>query len=182
MRIITGIYKGRNLFLVPGITTRPTTSFNREVIFSVFQSYQGCRVLDPFAGTGSFGFEALSRGAKWVDFVEFAPAAVNTILKNIALLGCSDNCHLWRKKVDVYLKSCKEKYDIIFLDPPYNKNLINPSLKLIYENELLNESGILIVEHSPKENIEVPYSDFINTEKYFKNTNFSWLDSKLYPK
>jgi 16S rRNA (guanine966-N2)-methyltransferase len=83
--------------------------------------------------------------------------------------------------VDVYLKSCKEKYDIIFLDPPYNKNLINPSLKLIYENELLNESGILIVEHSPKENIEVPYSDLINTEKYFKNTNFSWLDSKLYP-
>jgi len=54
-------------------------------------------------------------------------------------------------------------------------------IKILRINELLNESGILIVEHSPKENIEVPYSDLINTEKYFKNTNFSWLDSKLYP-
>ncbi len=71
MRIITGIYKKRNLFLVPGMSTRPTSSFNREVIFSVLQDYAGCRVLDLFAGSGSLGLETLSRGAVWVDFVEF---------------------------------------------------------------------------------------------------------------
>ena len=68
MRIITGIYKKRNLFLVPGMSTRPTTSFNREVIFSVIQNYEGSRVLDLFAGSGSLGLDTLSRGAVRVDF------------------------------------------------------------------------------------------------------------------
>lgn len=98
MRIITGIYKGRKLSPVPGKTTRPTTSFNREVIFSVQQDYTGGYVLDLFAGTGSLGLEALSRGAVWVDFVEFAPAAIATLLANISHLGCGESCHLWRKK------------------------------------------------------------------------------------
>ncbi len=179
MRIITGIYKGRNLFLVPGMSTRPTTSFNREVIFSVLQDYEGCRVLDLFAGTGSLGLEALSQGAVWVDFVEFAPAAINTILKNIALLGCSESCHLWRKKVDAYLKTCNTKYDIIFLDPPYEKNLINPTLKWIYDKSLLNEEGIIIAEHSPREIIAEDFLPYITQEKGFKRTHFTWLRAMM---
>ncbi|MEN6445505.1 MAG: 16S rRNA (guanine(966)-N(2))-methyltransferase RsmD [Candidatus Cloacimonas sp.] len=175
MRIITGIYKGHNLFLVPGTSTRPTTSFNREVIFSVYQNYEGYRVLDLFAGTGSLGLEALSRGAQWVDFVEFAPKAINTLLKNINILRCSDKCHLWQKKVAVYLNSCKECYDTIFLDPPYNKDLINPTLQLIFDKELLKEDGIIMVEHSPKEKIISAFSNNIINEKQFKNTSFSWL-------
>jgi len=178
MRIITGIYKKRNLFLVPGMSTRPTSSFNREVIFSVLQDYAGCRVLDLFAGSGSLGLETLSRGAVWVDFVEFAPSAINTILQNINLLGCSENCHLWRKKVDVYLKSCENKYDIIFIDPPYDKNLINPTLKLIYEKSLLNEEGSIIVEHSPQEIIAEEFLPYITKEKYFKRSHFTWLRAR----
>lgn len=175
MRIITGIYKKRNLFLVPGISTRPTTSFNREVIFSVIQNYEGSRVLDLFAGSGSLGLETLSRGAVWVDFVEFAPSAISTILQNITHLDCSENCHLWRKKVDVYLKSCENKYDIIFIDPPYDKNLINPTLKLIYEKSLLNDEGSIIVEHSPQEIIAGEFTPYITKEKHFKRSQFTWL-------
>ena len=95
MRIITGKFKGRNLFTVDGRSTRPTTAFNREVVFSMWQDYEGRRILDLFAGTGSFGLEALSRGAVWVDFVEFANPAVSTLLKNISLLGCGELCHVW---------------------------------------------------------------------------------------
>lgn len=175
MRIITGDFKGRNLALVPGKSTRPTTAFNREVIFSVHQDYDDCRVLDLFAGTGSFGLEALSRGAVWVDFVEFAPAAMSTILKNIAHLGCGELCHLWRKKVDAYLNSCTDTYDIIFMDPPYLKNLVNPTLKLILERKLLNSEGIIVVEHSPREPIAEIYRPLLTKEKSSKSSAFSWL-------
>ncbi len=175
MRIITGIYKGRNLFTVPGKSTRPTTSFNREVIFSVHQDYEACRVLDLFAGTGSLGLEALSRGAKWVDFVEFASPALGTILKNISLLGCRESCHLWRKKVDVFLKDCLESYDIIFMDPPYEKNLVNPNLLLIKERKLLNPDGIIVVEHSPKEKLNAELMESVIKEKGSKSSHFSWL-------
>lgn len=175
MRIITGAYKGRNLTLVPGRSTRPTTAFNREVIFSVHQDYEGCRVLDLFAGTGSFGLEALSRGAEWVDFVEFAPAAMSTILSNIAHLGCGKSCHLWRKKVDAFLKSCVETYDIIFMDPPYLKNLVNPTIKLILEKNLLNPDGIIVVEHSPKERLDEDLRPLLMKEKSSKSSAFSWL-------
>lgn len=179
MRIITGAYKGRNLHLVPGKTTRPTTSFNREVIFSVHQDYEDCRVLDLFAGTGSFGLEALSRGAVWVDFVEFAPAAMATILKNIEHLGCENMCHLWRKRVDAYLKSCTDTYDIIFLDPPYQKNLINPTLNIIFERNLLNEDGIVVVEHSPREQLDEVYRSLLLKEKSSKSSAFSWIQAAL---
>jgi len=175
MRIITGKFKGRNLHLVPGLSTRPTTAFNREVIFSVYQDYDGCRVLDLFAGTGSLGLETLSRGAKWVDFVEFAPAALATILKNIELLGCGESCHLWRKRADAYLKSCTESYDIIFLDPPYRKNLVNPTLELIKARELLSPGGIIMVEHDPREKLLPEFRAWLTREKSSKSSQFSWL-------
>ena len=131
--------------------------------------------MDLFAGTGSFGLEALSRGAVWVDFVEFAPAAMATILKNIAHLGCGSMCHLWRKKVEVYLRDCTAVYDLIFLDPPYQKNLVNPTLKLILDRKLLTHDGIIVVEHSPKELIDISYRPYLIKEKSSKSSCFSWL-------
>jgi len=175
MRIITGKYKGRNLSLVPGISTRPTTSFNREVIFSVHQDYQDTKVLDLFAGTGSLGLETLSRGAAWVDFVEFAPAAMATILANIAHLGCGESCHLWKKRVDAYLKTCTQTYDVIFLDPPYLKNLVNPTLSTIFERGLLSETGFAVVEHSPREPITPGLQGYIYQHKESKGSHFTWL-------
>ena len=175
MRIITGKYKGRKLFTVDGRTTRPTTAFNREVIFSIQQDYTDKRVLDLYAGTGSFGLEALSRGAEWVDFVEFAPAAIGTLLKNISLLGCGELCHVWRKRVEVFLKDTESDWDLIFLDPPYNKNLINSTLELIWERNLLRADGLVVVEHSPREIILPPYAERAIKTRAGKTSTFTLL-------
>lgn len=175
MRIITGKFKGRNLFTVDGRSTRPTTAFNREVVFSMWQDFAGRRILDLFAGTGSFGLEALSRGAFWVDFVEFANPAVSTLLKNINLLGCGELCHVWRKRAETFLKDADAAWDLIFLDPPYAKNLVNPTLDLIFQRDLLANKGIVIVEHSPLESISPSFSARILKSKSGKTSCFTLL-------
>ncbi len=176
MRIISGKHKKRKLFTVEGRSTRPTTDYNREVLFSSYQDYSGKMVLDLFAGTGSFGLEALSRGAAWVDFVEFASPAIAVLLANIKLLDCSDLCHVFRKKVQAFLKDCPHKYDVIFMDPPYDKSLINPSISSIYEMGLLNAGGVIIVEHSSTEDVDTAYSKRILKTKRGKTTCFTWLN------
>ncbi len=175
IRIIAGSYKKRKLAAVPGRSTRPTTDYNREMIFSTYQDFQDKRVLDLFAGTGALGLEALSRGAAWVDFVEFASPAIATLLSNIQLLGCGEDCHLYRKKVAAYLKGCTQTYDIIFLDPPYDKNLVNPTLQSIFEQDLLTEDGVIIVEHSRAEKIKEELQDKIFQHKSSKACGFTWL-------
>lgn len=178
IRIIAGIHKKRKLHSVPGRTTRPTTDFNREMIFSTYQDFEGKKVLDLFAGTGAFGLEAISRGAAWVDFVEFANVAISTILSNIDILGCGDSCHIYRKRVEAFLKDCESTYDIIFLDPPYDKNLINPTLRTILEKNLLKPDGIIIAEHSRKEKPAAEFCPNILKQKESKTCCFSWLEPK----
>ncbi|MCB5246253.1 MAG: 16S rRNA (guanine(966)-N(2))-methyltransferase RsmD [Candidatus Cloacimonadaceae bacterium] len=175
MHIITGKYKGRQLKTVEGRTTRPTSSFYRELVFSVYQDYTDKRVLDLYAGTGYFGLEALSRGANWVDFVEFAIPALTVILKNVENLGCSRSCHIWRKNVFSFLRNTEQKWDVIFLDPPYNKRLLNSTLELIFSRNLLNPEGIVIAEHSPSETVAEIYRDRIINSKVGKTTCFTFL-------
>jgi len=175
MRVITGKYKGRNLFSVEGKTTRPTTAYNRAMIFSVYPDLEGKKVLDLFAGTGSYGLEALSRGAIWADLVEFATPAVAVILKNVALLGCGADCHVWRKRAEAFLKGTKDRWDVIFLDPPYAKDLLNPCLDLIYQRRLLLPGGVAIAEHSPREPVAEAHQGFILTAKTGRTSCFTLL-------
>lgn len=175
MRIIAGKYKKRKLYSVSGKSTRPTSDYSREMVFSSHYDFEDKKVLDLFAGTGAFGLEALSRGAKWVDFVEFANEAIATILSNIKHLGCSKLCHVFRKKVDSFLKNSVERYDIIFMDPPYNKGLVNESLSLIKEKGLLAEDGVIIVEHAHQEEIAEELKDYVFKTKESKVASFSWL-------
>ncbi len=179
MRIIAGRFRRRRLKSVPGYGTRPTSDYNREMVFATEQDVRGKKILDLFAGTGSIGLEALSRGAKWVDFVEFANVAVGTILDNVKTLDCSKDCHVYRKKVESYIQSCEEKYDIIYLDPPYNKGLVNPILKMIFERDMLSEGGMIIVEHAKYEDISPEFMDYVYRVKKGKDTRFSWLDPAL---
>ncbi|MCK9556499.1 MAG: 16S rRNA (guanine(966)-N(2))-methyltransferase RsmD [Candidatus Cloacimonetes bacterium] len=175
IRIIAGIHKKRNLQSVPGRSTRPTTDFNREMIFGTYQDFKGKKVLDLFAGTGAFGLEALSRGAAWIDFVEFANAAIGTILNNISTLSCTDRCHVYRKRAEAFLKDCESSYDVIFLDPPYDKNLINPSLQTIFERKMLKPKGLVMVEHSRNEKIAEDLCGYILKQKEMKKCCFTWL-------
>jgi 16S rRNA (guanine966-N2)-methyltransferase len=176
MRIITGKYKGTTLFTVPGKTTRPTTDYQREVIFSMYQDYADLRVLDLYAGTGSFGLETLSRRASWVDFIEFSNKALSILLKNIEKLKCSESCHVHRRKVAVFLSSTTQQWDVIFLDPPYKKNMVNDTVRLIKEYNLLTPDGLIIVEHHPDEKIEPEFEqDIINFKKNSRITAFTVL-------
>jgi len=176
MRIITGKYKGTNLLTVPGNTTRPTTDYQREVIFSMYQDYSDLRVLDLYAGTGSFGLETLSRGAEWVDFVEFSNKALSVLIRNIEKLKCGEKCHVHRRKVAVYLNASSEQWDVIFLDPPYQKNMVNDTIKLIREKELLAPEGLIIVEHHPQEKIAPEFqSGVVNYKQNSRITAFTVL-------
>lgn len=175
MRIISGRYKGANIYSVPGQNTRPTSSFYREMIFSMVTDYEGKRVLDLFAGTGSLGLEALSRGSVWVDFVEFASAAIAVLLKNIQKLRCEEMCHVYRRKVQAFINKSTDQYDLIFIDAPYDKGLINPTLKGIYEKGLLAEGGIIVVEHDVAEAIEEQLQERIIKNKLGKVTGVTLL-------
>ncbi|MBN2666821.1 MAG: 16S rRNA (guanine(966)-N(2))-methyltransferase RsmD [Bacteroidales bacterium] len=178
MRIITGKYKGMNLLTVPGNTTRPTTDYQREVIFSMYQDYSGLRVLDLYAGTGSFGLETLSRGADWVDFVEFSNKALTILIKNIAKLKCGESCHVHRRRVEVFLSAAADKWDVIFLDPPYKKNLVNETIRLIKSMKLLTPDGIIIAEHHPEEKIADEFRpDIINYKQNSRITAFTVLQN-----
>jgi len=175
MRIITGKYKGANLFTVPGSTTRPTTDYQRELLFSMYQDYAGLRVLDLYAGTGSFGLECLSRDAVWADFVEFSHKALAVLLKNVAKLRCGDICHVHRKKVAAFLSTTDQHWDIIYLDPPYSRNLVNPTLQIIYDKSLLTPEGLLMVEHSPAEPLHTSFQPYIINQRSNKITAFTIL-------
>jgi 16S rRNA (guanine966-N2)-methyltransferase len=175
MRIIAGKYKKHTLYSVPGITTRPTTDFLREVIFSVVQNFSGQRVLDLYAGTGALAFEALSRGANFADLVEMAIPALTTIARNMEYLRCSEFVHIHRQKVSVFLAKTDLKFDTIFIDPPYNKNLINPTLELIFSRQIILPDGYIVIEHSPAEPIEDEYNQYLIYTKKMKLSMVSIL-------
>ena len=125
MRVITGSARGRILKELQGMETRPTTGKVKESIFSIIQfDIEGRRVLDLFAGTGQLGIEALSRGARQCVFIDQRADAVKLIRENVEVCGLTDRAVIRSGDAMAYLKS-GEKFDIIFLDPPYALSLIH---------------------------------------------------------
>lgn len=179
MRIITGKYKKSNIFSVPGVTARPTTDFTREVIFTVLKSCQNLRILDLYAGSGSLGLEALSRGAKFVDFVDFSEKSIKTIIRNINKLGCKSECKIHRKKVSAFLNSCDLKFDVILMDPPYERKLVNKTIDQIFANNLLTENGRIVIEHSVREIIDSGWNNYIEYQRDGKKTKITILRNNL---
>lgn len=175
MRIITGRFKGMALFIAPGFGTRPTTSFQREMIFSMIADFEGKRVLDLFAGTGGLGLEALSRGASWVDFVEFSSSAISVLLKNIRKLNCGDECHVHRQRVETFIRRSDQSWDLIFLDPPYDKDLVNPCLIRIMESQMLRDDALVLCEHSSREKLEPSLEKYLLGQKTGKTISLSLL-------
>jgi 16S rRNA (guanine(966)-N(2))-methyltransferase RsmD len=165
MRIIAGTYKGREIVSIAGNSTRPTTSFNRELIFSTLFDVEEMSVLDLFAGSGALAFEAISRGAKEACLVDMSEKAVKAILHNAQKLDCKDKIQLQKMKVELYLKKTERRFDLILVDPPYSKNCVNPILNLIFERNLLNDEGMIVMEHSIEEKINEEFKPFINKQK-----------------
>lgn len=151
MRVITGSARGRRLRELEGQETRPTTDRVKESMFNILQfDVEDSRVLDLFAGTGQLGIEALSRGAAAAVFVEQRRDAVALIRENLKLTGLSGRARVVSGEALSYLASAGERFDIIFLDPPYAAKLWKPALEAVSRFDILSDHGIIICE-SPQE-------------------------------
>jgi RNA methyltransferase, rsmD family len=151
MRVITGSARGRRLNELKGYDTRPTTDKVKEGIFSAIQfEVEGARVLDLFAGTGQLGIEALSRGAQRAVFVDRRTDAVKLIRENLALTRLEEGAQVVCGDSMAYLNALREKFDLIFLDPPYADDLLERAVAHIARFDILAPDGIMIAE-SPAE-------------------------------
>ncbi len=147
MRVISGSARGLKLLAPEGLDTRPTTDRVKESIFNILQPYIPCtNALDLFSGSGAMGIEALSRGCKGCVFVENNRNALEIIHKNLEKSRLSSSSVVIFGDAFDYLKGCSEKFDLIFLDPPYNKGLLSAAMDIIYENGLLTDNGIVLAE------------------------------------
>ncbi len=170
MRIIGGAQKGRALKLL-GRRARPTQGRIRGAIFNILQHrIKNASVLDLFSGSGAIGLEALSRGARNVTFVD---SDVRSLIKNVTRLGVSNARIL---KGDIFQRIRRlpaGAFDLIFLDPPYNLNMVNAAVISVVD--LLSKSGIITVEHHKKEALIIPTGFYLLAERRYGDTMVSFL-------
>lgn len=154
MRIIAGESKGRTLEAVKGRKTRPTSDKVKESLFSIIQNrIEGSLILDLFGGTGALGLEALSRGADRAIFVDRDINAIKTIRRNCQVLGYETRSEVYRNDALSSLTGLAKGgilFDIIFMDPPYDKDYEKGILSAIDDLNILHNHGIIVVEHDAK--------------------------------
>lgn len=157
MRVISGMARGTKLYTLEGSNTRPTLDRVKEALFNIIQyDLENSNILDLFAGSGSLGIEALSRKAKFCAFCDNSYEATTIIKKNIEKTRFNDLSKIYNMAYDKALLKMKNenlKYDIVFLDPPYETDYIQKSLELIIKYELLNDDAILILETDDQDRI-----------------------------
>ena len=146
IRIIGGLFKGKKIKVLDSADLRPTPNRLRESLFNVLQfDIKGAYCLDIFAGSGALGIEALSRGARSVVFVEKNHKAYLQLQKNLIELQIKSSSVLHQDAV-LYLQSCQEKFDIIFMDPPFQLNLWSTCVDIIEKKQLLKPQGLIYLE------------------------------------
>lgn len=147
MQVITGSARGRKLITVEGTDlVRPTAQKVKEAIFSAIQfEIEGAEVLDLFAGSGQLGIEALSRGAKFCTFADNSPVSLKVVRENIRHTGFEDCSDVVNKPFGAFLKLTGKHFDLAFLDPPYNKKILQKALPELEPK--MTERGIIVCEH-----------------------------------
>jgi 16S rRNA (guanine(966)-N(2))-methyltransferase RsmD len=161
--VISGLARGRKLREPSDSAIRPTGARVKESIFNIIQfDVEGGRVLDLFSGTGQLGIEALSRGASGAVFVDVSDEAVRLTSANLAAAGFSELAAVERRDGLAYIGQCGKhgKFDLIFLDPPYDTALLRESLEKIIEFDILTENGIIVCESrsgAPMPDVPEPY-------------------------
>jgi len=163
MRVISGIYKGRIINAPKSELTRPTTDRTKETIFNILSNYicfdEINKVLDIYAGSGSLGFEFLSRGAKHIDFIEKNNQIVNNLNNNIKSLQAESLCTIHKTSATFFTsKAPIHKYDIIIADPPFFDFDIYEVKNNIFDYDYLTEGGLFIIERS----IQTKHQDITN--------------------
>jgi len=183
LRIIAGELKGRKLRSVRGTRTRPTTDRIREAIFNILAfQIQGSTVLDLFAGTGAFGIEALSRGAESVVFVDIDNDSISVMQENIKSLSLESLTKIFRWDPTRNLNclgALRSAFNLIFMDPPYNKNIIEPTLLNLHSSQSMESGARIVVEHSylePVQKSRLPFE--ISDQRRYGKTLVSFLNYK----
>ncbi len=164
MRIISGKFKGRKIFEPVNLKTRPLKDLTKESIFNIIKhsnlikvDIENSNILDLFSGTGSFGLECISRGASKVTFFENYKSVIKILKKNIHNFGCEKKTNIIEK--DIFNKKkfyFDEKFEIIFLDPPYKEKKITNIINRIYELDIIKKNGIIILHRHKREKDKFP--------------------------
>ena len=162
LKITAGLLKGRNIAISKDGNARYTSGKVREAVFNMIGEVKGCNVLDLYAGSGSFTIEAISRGAQSATCVEKDRKMASIIKENFACLSIDKDCLVLNMDVRyaipfLYKRICN--YDIIFMDPPYEKGLIQETMLLLKNNVVYDRNTVLITEFSKRELIDPAVSD-----------------------
>lgn len=174
MRIIGGKYKSHFIPINKKIKARPTTNMAKEALFNILDnkiSLNNINVLDIFCGTGNISYEFASRGAGKITSVDNQINAINFVKKQKNHWGM--NIIPIKKNALSFLESTKDKYDVIFADPPYDFNRLEDIPKIVFERNLLSSNGLLILEHSSQKNFEKS-ANFMEQRTY-SSVNFSFF-------
>ena len=167
MRVISGKYRGIQLKTPAGMQTRPTADRVKEALFSILQfDIPGTRVLDLFGGTGQLGIEALSRGAKQAVFVDAGEDACKLMRENLKKVHAESDGKVIRSDYLAYLNTCRETFDIVFLDPPYAEVFLENALKKLTEIDILQSGGIIVAERPVGKELPWDFSGFTRSKDY----------------
>ena len=167
MRVITGTARGIQLKTPEGMVTRPTTDRVKEAMFSIIHfDIPGARILDLFGGTGQLGIEALSRGAKSAVFVDAGEDACKLIRENLKRTRLEQQGSVVRSDYLQYLQRCREKFDIILLDPPYAEVFLENALKCITEIDILQSGGIIVTERPLGKELPWEFEGYTRSRDY----------------
>lgn len=183
MRIVGGNFKGRRIAAPSGQNTRPTTDRTRESLFNILAhkddfDFEGARVLDLFAGSGALGLEAISRGASFCLFVETDAAARGAIRDNVEALGLFGNTRIHRRPANALgtkPAGVGDPFSLVFMDPPYGKDLIIPTLTTLSAGAWLMPGAWVIAEHEAGLSLPPPEGFDLLETRGFGDTEISFL-------
>jgi 16S rRNA (guanine966-N2)-methyltransferase len=187
MRIIAGRAKGKRLHSPRGRGIRPTADRVKESIFNILgEQWEGIRVLDLFAGTGSLGLEAVSRGAEEVVFIEKSRSALDLLKKNIFLCGFDSNAVVLPMSVPhglTLMGQRRQFFHLIFADPPYDRGWVERTIGQILIHRVLTEDGLVVIEHGPNESPAQRHGKLaILRQKTYGETTITFLGFKMVDK
>jgi 16S rRNA (guanine966-N2)-methyltransferase len=183
MRVIGGNARGRRLKVPKGQAVRPTSDRVKEALFNILpHDLSGIRLLDLFAGTGNVSIEAISRGAAEAILIDSSIKSGKVIRENLRSVGFANRASVRIAPVSRALRLLArrgETFDMIFLDPPYQRNWVKACLEAIARGNLLRSSGTLVVEHSARERIEAEYGSLIlKDQRKYGDTWLSFFEHK----
>jgi 16S rRNA (guanine966-N2)-methyltransferase len=172
VKIIAGKFKGRNIDAGKSMEIRPTLARVRKSFFDMLAPYiEAAEVLDLFAGAGTLGIEALSRGARTAVFADCSTSAIDLIKENLSTCQAEKSAQVYKIRLPENLGTIRGIFDIVFLDPPYNEDLADPTLNCLARSALLTEEAMILAQVGKKEELKECYGDLVLlTEKRYGDT------------